>query len=54
MIGSAETHALAVEDQPQPQHAVRGRVLRADVEHHVGGVQPGAGADGYLTQTAGL
>jgi hypothetical protein len=30
-------HPLPVEGQPQPQHAVRGRVLRADVEHHVGG-----------------
>ena len=27
---------LAVQHQPQPQHAVRGGVLRADVEHHVG------------------
>ncbi len=27
---------LAVDDDPQPQHAVGGRVLRADVEHHVG------------------
>jgi hypothetical protein len=27
--------ALAVEDEPQPQHTVGGRMLRADVEHHV-------------------
>ena len=31
--------ALAVEDEPQPQHAVRRGVLRADVEHHVRGGQ---------------
>jgi hypothetical protein len=30
---------LAVEPQAQPQHAVGRRVLRADVEHHVGGRQ---------------
>ena len=35
---------LAVEDDAQPQHAVRRRVLRADVEHHVGGREP-AGAE---------
>ena len=27
---------LAVEGEPQPQHPVGGRVLRTDVEHHVG------------------
>ena len=32
--------ALAVEHEPQPQHAVRGRVLRPDVEHHVLGGEP--------------
>jgi len=30
---------LAVQNQPQPQHAVRGGVLRADVEDHVLGGQ---------------
>ena len=29
-------HPLAVEVEPEPEHPVRGRVLRADVEHHVG------------------
>ena len=33
--------ALAVEDDPQPQHAVGRGVLRADVEGHVGRGQPG-------------
>jgi hypothetical protein len=30
---------LAVQGQPQPEYAVRRRVLRTDVEHHVGGRQ---------------
>ena len=37
--------ALAVEGEAQPEHAVGRRVLRADVEHHVGRREP-AGADG--------
>ena len=36
---------LAVQDEPQPQHAVRGRVLGADVEHHVGALRGAADAD---------
>ena len=32
--------ALTVEDEPQPEHAVRGGVLRADVQHHVGALAP--------------
>ena len=36
---------LAVEDEAQPQHAVRGRVLGADVEHHVGALRRAADAD---------
>ena len=39
MIGSAVRDALAVEGEPQPQHAVGRRVLRADVEDHVLGGQ---------------
>ena len=31
---------LAVDDQLEPQDAVRRRVLRPDVEHHVGGGEP--------------
>ncbi len=58
----AGDHPLAVEDQLQPQHAVGGGVLRADVQHHVGaelrvvaavGDQAGSGADGQLTQVTG-
>lgn len=38
--------ALAVEGDPQPQHPVGGRVLGADVEHHVGtGERPVADPD---------
>jgi hypothetical protein len=40
--------ALAVERHAQAQDTVRGRVLRPDVQHHVGGVDAGgqpAGAD---------
>ena len=48
MIGSALTIRSPSSIEPQPQHAVRGRVLRADVEHHVLGGQvcsrPGAAA----------
>ena len=47
----ARRRSLAVEGQPQPQHAVGGRVLRADVEHHVGGgelARTRADADGRL------
>ena len=40
--------ALAVQDEPQPQHAVRGGVLRADVEHHVGALRRAADADRRL------
>ena len=36
---------LAVEDEPQPQHTVRGGVLGADVEHHVGALRGAADAD---------
>ena len=58
----AGDHPLAVEHQLQPQHTVRGRVLRADVEHHVGaellvagaGDQPGPGADGQFTEVPGV
>src|SRR5690606_994106 len=39
---------FAVEHQPQPENTVRGRVLRTDVEDHVGGVQTGPRADGHL------
>ena len=54
MTGSADDDALAVEHHPQPQHAVGGRVLRADVEHHVGGREP-AGARGDVERAlAGL
>jgi hypothetical protein len=35
---------LAVQGDPQPQHAVRRRVLRADVQHHVGRREVGAAA----------
>jgi hypothetical protein len=35
---------LAVQGDPQPQHAVRRRVLRADVQHHVGRREVGASA----------
>jgi ABC-type branched-subunit amino acid transport system substrate-binding protein len=35
---------LAVEREPQPEHAVRSRVLRSDVEHHVLGGEPLAAA----------
>ena len=45
---------LAVDDDPQPQHAVGGRVLRTDVEHHVGGGQAArAHADGELAPAFG-
>jgi hypothetical protein len=37
--------AFAVQDEPQPQHAVRGRVLGPDVEHHVGALRGAADAD---------
>ncbi|MFC5043611.1 hypothetical protein [Ornithinimicrobium kibberense] len=45
---------LPVHGQPQPQDAVRGRVLRADVEHHLGGAHPtdAGGAEGDV-QVAG-
>ena len=36
---------FAVEDEPQPQHPVRGGVLGADVEHHVGALRCAADAD---------
>ena len=55
--------ALAVEGEPQPQHPVRGGVLRADVEHHVLGGRgraraadlgrPGAETDGPLDRPTG-
>ena len=39
---------LAIERQNQPQHAVRRRVLRADVQHHLFGVKTGrCGPDDY-------
>ena len=40
--------ALAVEHEPEPQHAVGGGVLRADVEHHVGAFRRAADADRRL------
>ena len=39
MTGSAEIDALAVEAHHQAQRAVRGRVLRTEVEDHVAGVE---------------
>ena len=50
----AGDHPLAVEGELEPQHAVRGRVLRPDVEHHVGGVEAGAGPDRHLTCQASV
>nr|BFF22612.1 hypothetical protein GCM10025732_05770 [Glycomyces mayteni] len=40
--------ALAVDPQLEPEHPVRGGVLRADVEHHVGRLGGGAHADDQL------
>ena len=43
--------ALTVDHQSQPKHAVSGRVLRADVEHHVGRGEPArAYPDGELSR----
>ena len=39
MTGSAASDALAVEAHDEPQRAVRGRVLRTEVEDHVAGVE---------------
>ncbi len=42
---------LAVQDEAQAQHAVRGRVLGADVEHHVGALRRSADTDRGLRHT---
>jgi hypothetical protein len=47
-------HPFAVEGQLEAQHTVGGRVLGPDVEHHVGGVEPGAGPHGHLTRHASM
>ena len=45
---------FTVERQPQAQDAVRGRVLGADVEHHVGGGEARADARGDFQPTLAL
>jgi hypothetical protein len=46
----AAHHLLAVQDELEPQHAVGRRMLGADIEHHVAGLEACAGADRQLTR----
>ena len=48
--GFGADQPFAVEDQLEAEHPVRRRVLRPDVEHHVGRFEAGTGADGQLAR----